>query len=167
VTNYKQQESLKFVRITNVVKEIVSLFEKGVMKQLIVKAKVKLVLSQTRNPNPRVPYFVYLVLILIISVACNPVAKNKADVRENGIEFSIDTVFVEPEKSSQIGSFYLKEDAVFYVDQAYGVIEEFTVEGESLGIRKRELDGPEELQGISELIPGKAGFVIRHGWSLF
>jgi len=167
VTNYKQQESLEFVRITNVVKEIAFLFEKGVMKKLIVKAKVKLVLSQTRNPNPRVPYFVYLVLILIISVACNPVAKNEADVRENGIEFSIDTVFVEPERSSQIGSFYLKGDAVFYVDQAYGVIEEFTVEGESVGIRKRELDGPEELQGISELIPGKAGFVIRHGWSLF
>jgi len=53
------------------------------------------------------------------------------------------------------------------VDNAYGIIEEFSIEGRSKGIKKRELDGPEELQGISELIPTKAGFIIRHDWGFY
>jgi hypothetical protein len=34
-------------------------------------------------------------------------------------------------------------------------------------MKKRELDGPEELQGISELIPTKEGFIIRHDWVFY
>lgn len=83
------------------------------------------------------------------------------------LRIEIDTVFLDPIHSSQIASFILKGDALFYVDNSYGIIEEFTLEGQSKGIKKRELDGPEELQGISELIPTKVGFIVRHDWGFY
>jgi len=115
--------------------------------------------------NFQTPIFV---LICILAFACSEPSVTNQELAESG-DFSVrlDTVLLEPNQSSQIGSFYLKGDALFYVDKAYGLIEEFTVEGESKGIRKRELDGPEELQGVSELIPTKEGFIVRHDWSFY
>jgi len=94
------------------------------------------------------PFF----LFLFVSFACS----EKRDVindsaKEGLIQTTIDTVFVEPTQSSQLGTFYLKDDALFYVDNAYGIIEEFSIEGRSKGIKKRELDGPEELQVFRSL----------------
>jgi hypothetical protein len=83
------------------------------------------------------------------------------------VQVSIDTLEITPSRSSQLGFFQLKGSAVYFVDQAYGLVEEFTLDGESKGVRKRELDGPEELQGISELIPTKEGFIIRHDWVFY
>jgi hypothetical protein len=82
-------------------------------------------------------------------------------------QISIDTLEITPSRSSQLGFFQLKGSAVYFVDQAYGLVEEFTLDGESKGVKKRELDGPEELQGISELIPTKTGFIIRHEWVFY
>ncbi|WP_139316541.1 hypothetical protein [Algoriphagus marinus] len=108
------------------------------------------------------------VLICMLSFACSePSVTNQKLLETSDFSLEIDTVLLEPVQSSQIGSFYLKDNAIFYVDKAYGLVEEFTVEGESNGIRKRELDGPEELQGVSELIPTKDGFIIRHDWSFY
>lgn len=100
--------------------------------------------------------------------ACSESSSKKQELTEKtDLAIQIDTVFLDPVQSSQLGSFYLKDEAIFYVDRAYVFIEEFTVQGESKGVRKRELDGPEELQGISELIPTKEGFIIRHDWAFY
>jgi hypothetical protein len=108
------------------------------------------------------------ILTCLLNFSCSESSVTTQEISESvDLSIKLDTVFVEPERSSQIGSFFLKGDVLFYVDNPYGIVEEFTVEGESLGIRKRELDGPEELQGISELIQTNAGFIIRHGWSFY
>lgn len=104
--------------------------------------------------------------LLLISCSESNVTNQKSPLFKDLI-FNLDTVLVEPTQSSQIGSFYLKEISLFYLDNAYGIIEEFSLEGISKGVKKRELDGPEELQGISELIPTKAGFIIRHDWGFY
>lgn len=110
----------------------------------------------------------HFIFFLLFS-GCQPEKKFSIESNIAAIESNIfiDTILIAPSQSSQIGFFQVKEDAIFYVDQAYGFVEEFNVEGQSKGMKKRELDGPEELQGISELIPTKTGFIIRHEWVFY
>lgn len=115
----------------------------------------KLILSK-RSLNFQTPMFV---LICALAFACSqsPPISKQVWVENDAINVRIDTIMVNPAKSSQIGSFYLRGEALFYVDNLYGVIEEFTADGDSKGIKKKVLDGPDELLGISELIPTKEG----------
>ncbi|MHA7130685.1 hypothetical protein [Algoriphagus namhaensis] len=110
----------------------------------------------------------FLVLIGGFFLGCTSPSTSIGGINEAGdFRIEIDTVFLDPIQSSQIGSFYLRGESLYYVDNAYGLIEEFTVAGKSKGLKKRELDGPEELQGISELIPTQAGFIVRHDWGFY
>lgn len=125
------------------------------------------------NVNVKIGFFLIFTLsffsILLGLVSCQP-KKNQLSDGSKGlleIEISIDTIEISPSISSQLGFFQLKENAVYYVDQAYGLVEEFSINGESNGVKKRELDGPEELQGISELIPALEGFIICHDWVFY
>lgn len=124
----------------------------------------KLILLK-RSLNFQTPIFA---MACLFSLACSePTAINQELADNMDFSVKLDTVLVSPSQSSQIGSFYFRENALYYVDKAYGLVEEFTVDGESKGVKKRELDGPEELQGISELIPTKEGFIIRHDWAFY
>lgn len=125
----------------------------------------KLILSK-RSLNFQTPMFV---LICALAFACSqsPPISKQVWVENDEINVRIDTIMVNPAKSSQIGSFYLRGEALFYVDNLYGVIEEFTADGDSKGIKKKVLDGPDELLGISELIPTKEGYIVRNDWTLY
>lgn len=111
----------------------------------------------------------FIIFILSFFLGCDTKKADNVKVSSISIgkEIKIDTIEVTPSQTSQIGFFQMKGETIFYVDQAYGLIEEFSLNGKSKGIRKRELDGPEELQGISELIPTREGFVIRHDYVFF
>jgi hypothetical protein len=111
----------------------------------------------------------FISCIFVVFFACD-----SKDSEESGITYqskdiglTLDTIMISPSQTSHIGFFQVKGDAVYFVDQPYGLVEEFAVSGESKGIKKRELDGPEELQGISEVIPTKTGFIIRHEWVFY
>jgi hypothetical protein len=117
----------------------------------------------------RATWTLFTIFILSIFFGCD---SKKAEILRgfnNSIEkeIEIDTIKISPSQSSQMGFFQMNEEAVFFVDQAYAIIEEFNLKGESQGIKKRELDGPEELQGISELIPTMEGFIIRHNYVFY
>jgi len=109
-----------------------------------------------------------LLSFLILCFSCNKGSLDKESVLiKEELSFQLDTVFIDPTQSSQIGFIQISKDKIFYVDQAYGFVEEFTLEGESGGVKKRELDGPDELQGISELVVKKDGYMIRHDWMFY
>jgi hypothetical protein len=124
----------------------------------------KLILFK-RSLRFQTPIFVFS--CFLFSACSESSVSNQELAGSPDFSFKIDTVSIKPSQSSQIGSFYLKGDALYYVDRAYGLVEEFTVQGETKGVKKRELDGPEELQGISELIPTQDGFIIRHDWGFY
>lgn len=129
---------------------------------LIELAKINLL---KESLNFQTPIFAFTCLLFL---GCSePTATNQELADSKDFSVRLDTVLVSPSQSSQIGSFYFREGALYYVDKAYGLVEEFTIEGDSKGVKKRELDGPEELQGISELITTKDGFIIRHDWSFY
>lgn len=141
-------------------------------KRLVVFHLEKLVvLEMTARVNNRA-YFKWVLFSLLFVLGISSCDTANSDL-SNGTkiiskaEISIDTVEIVPQKASQIGFFQLKDGMIFYVDQAYGIVEEFSITGKSNGIKKRELDGPEELQGISELIPTQEGYIIRHEWIFY
>lgn len=106
--------------------------------------------------------------LLIASFSCSKASlENESSISKEELSIQIDTVLINPTQSSQIGFFQLAGEKIFYVDQAYGFVEEFTIDGESKGVKKRELDGPDELQGFSELVVKNDGYMIRHDWMFY
>lgn len=117
-------------------------------------------------------YFKWALFPFLISIILSSCQSNETKIANDSkslewVQISIDTLQIIPSRSSQLGFFKVKGSAVYFVDQAYGLVEEFTLDGESKGVKKGELEGPEELMGISELITRQEGFVIRHDWVFY
>ena len=110
-----------------------------------------------------------LVFLSVLLACSGPKGKIHEDVLGPAAvgEILIDTLFISPVQSSQNGFFRVFGDNIYYVDQLYGFIEAFDPSGTSLGVKKRLLDGPDELQGISELLETSEGFLIRHEWFFY
>ncbi|MGY6521620.1 MAG: hypothetical protein ACXIUD_07820 [Mongoliitalea sp.] len=107
------------------------------------------------------------IFFFLFSFGCKENKSNEESFAVDNQQMKIDTVLVKPLNSSQVGFFQTDGSTVFYVDKLFGQLEEFSLDGESRGIKVREMDGPEQLQGISELIPTPGGFIIRHDWMLY
>lgn len=126
-----------------------------------------MVVSKNKKAYNKWAFLLFLILISLFSCQSNEIKITNDSKSFEWSQISIDTLEIAPSRASQLGFFQVKGSAVYYVDQAYGFIAEFTQYGDSKGVKKRELDGPEELQGISELIPTLEGFIIRHDWVFY
>ncbi|GHB54061.1 hypothetical protein [Mongoliitalea lutea] len=109
------------------------------------------------------------VLAFLLLFGCG---KEENTVIVTGIddEFSVklDTVFIQPSRSSQVGRFEWTGSEVLYIDHLYGFIESYSPEGNFIKRELRTLQGPEELASISSVSAHEYGFTVKgEGWTFY
>lgn len=108
-------------------------------------------------------------IFLLALIGCESSSNKTVSVVKNNdkVEFFIDTLFVSPTQSSQLGSFFINEKNLYYVDQLFGIIEQFDENGNQIRRCLQVMNGPEELMSITEVIPYPAGFIVRSDWQFY
>lgn len=108
------------------------------------------------------------VLSILLSGCDKPVANEESDaVKSLDFAIQIDTLMVSPSQSSQLGSFFVADEFLYYVDKLYGIVEKFDASGNQLARCLQVMNGPEELMTISEVIPYPKGFIVRSEWEFY
>ena len=108
-------------------------------------------------------------IFVLALIGCENSSIKTLSVVENNdkVEFFIDTLFVSPTQSSQLGSFFINDKNLYYVDQLFGIIEQFDENGNQIRRCLQVMNGPEELMSITEVIPYPSGFIVRSDWQFY
>lgn len=103
-------------------------------------------------------YLLFFLLILISSCSIN----NDFEAENNfNIHVLIDTIYINPDRSSQVGLFQWTGQEVLYLDQLYGFIEGYSPQGDFKGQYLKILNGPEELAGVSSVSTWPEGYLVK------
>lgn len=108
-------------------------------------------------------------IFILALISCENSSNKTSSVIEvkDIVEFSLDTLFISPTQSSQLGSFFIHDKNLYYVDQLFGVIEQFDENGNQIRRCLQVMNGPEELMSITEVIPYPSGFIVRNDWQFY
>ncbi len=113
-------------------------------------------------------YIVLFFLAFSIMSCDSAMDQNKSDALGTAFTISIDTVHIAPRRSSQVGSFHWNGQEVLYIDNLYGFIEGYSLEGAFLDTHLKLMSGPEELAGIAQLGIDKSGYLVKGGgWNFY